>query len=332
MEDTNFKWRVKEIIKLQEQGKLVLSWTKEFGLPSYSDLNRKESEVFEEGILVGHIELISGAGVYAFTPIPGAPLPKILRGQKKLRLGEAVINLTKRLAIISTENGETVTINGLFPADPYYAQSELNRALADEGIAVWKVEIIGKDPLFQYGIQRIFNNQTLADLTGYAFDYENSVLVYAGAVGHKTSLQSIHATLIQGKPVSINHKTLYPEAGHWFANTLAIMDYSTWQTAFINHKAVPGKWQPGEYAYALFFEEDQDETDDFAVCFVERLKEVLEIPILEEWGKTLLKAGKDAYLVSELNTWGDCIRAVRIEPSGWKRLVEELLFEEKIKI
>lgn len=331
MEDTTFKWRVKEIIKLQEQGKPVLSWSKEFGLPSCSDLNRKDDNVFEDGLLIGRVEYVSGAGVYAFTPIPGAPLPKILRGQKKLRLGEAVINLTKRLAIISTENGETVTINGLFSADPYYARSELNRELAEEGIAIWKVEVIGKDPLFQYGIQRIFNNQTLADLTGYAFDYDNSVLVYAGAVGHKTSLQSIHATLIQGKQVSINHNTLYPEDGHWFSHTLAIVDYSSWQTAFINHKAVPGKWQPGEYAYALFFEEDQDETD-FAACFVKRLKEVLEIPILEEWGETLLKAGKGAYLVSELNTWGDCIYGVRIETSGWKRLVEELLFKEKIKI
>ena len=72
--------------------------------------------------------------------------------------------------------------------------------------------------------------------------------------------------------------------------------------------------------------------------FVERIKEALEVPILDEWSLTLWKQARNRRLVQDLVTGGDCILGARIDlrqgradaQADWKELISELLAQEEI--
>ena len=74
--------------------------------------------------------------------------------------------------------------------------------------------------------------------------------------------------------------------------------------------------------------------------FVERIKEALEVPILDEWSVALWKQARSRTLVQDLTTGGDCILGARIDlrqgradaQADWKDLLSELLAQEEISL
>ncbi len=67
--------------------------------------------------------------------------------------------------------------------------------------------------------------------------------------------------------------------------------------------------------------------------FVERLKEALEIPILDEWAAILWKHARNRNFVQDLTTGGDCILGARIDlQADWQELLTDLLTQEDISL
>ena len=67
--------------------------------------------------------------------------------------------------------------------------------------------------------------------------------------------------------------------------------------------------------------------------FIERIKEALEVPILDEWAGTLWRQARNRGLVQDLITAGDCILGTRIDlQADWQELLTELLSQEDISL
>ena len=116
-------------------------------------------------------------------------------------------------------------------------------------------------------------------------------------------------------------------------------DYGAYHATLIADPALPGKWQSGEdVAYILVFEEDLidgENPEAYARKLLpSRLSEVLPIPVLREWAKTIWKAGFEKGLITELTTSGECLGcfSVQLTQYVWAELISRLLKEEKIKI
>ena len=73
--------------------------------------------------------------------------------------------------------------------------------------------------------------------------------------------------------------------------------------------------------------------DRFARLFIERLKEALEFPILDEWAASLWKYACNRNYVQEMTTSGDCALGARIDlQADWQELLTELLSQEAISL
>jgi hypothetical protein len=90
---------------------------------------------------------------------------------------------------------------------------------------------------------------------------------------------------------------------------------------------VPGKWEPEDLsAYLLVFRGTLDAEDEVIRLFIERIKEALEVPILDDWEVTLWRQARNRKLVQDLVTGGDCILGARIDlQADWQELLTELL-------
>jgi hypothetical protein len=67
--------------------------------------------------------------------------------------------------------------------------------------------------------------------------------------------------------------------------------------------------------------------------FIERIKESLEVPILDEWATIIWKQARNRKLVHDLVTGGDCILGARIDlQADWQELLTELLAQEDISL
>ncbi len=149
----------------------------------------------------GYLDYDGQVGAFIFTPKPGADLPKALAHYQELSLAEAVVNAATRQATIRVNDTE-ITFTGVPIWVPGHTLlKELNEELArtNSGVIVWKLTwdergIDRQERLFQGAASRLRNGQALVHLSGYAYD-EDHALMYAGAVGYKTSLESIRGLL-----------------------------------------------------------------------------------------------------------------------------------------
>lgn len=67
--------------------------------------------------------------------------------------------------------------------------------------------------------------------------------------------------------------------------------------------------------------------------FIERIKEALEVPILDEWASTLWRQARNHEVVQDLVTVGDCILGAKIDlQADWQGLLTELLAQEDISL
>ena len=67
--------------------------------------------------------------------------------------------------------------------------------------------------------------------------------------------------------------------------------------------------------------------------FIERLKEALEIPLIDAWAVALWKHASNRKYVQKMNVGGDCILGARIDlQADWQELLSNLLSEKAIAL
>lgn len=349
-EDKYLREKVNRIIAKQKEGHIVIAAYKDgSGLPAREDLGVTLGRAaYPYDYTVGNVGFLnynSDLGAYLFTAKPGAKLPAVLAQHRPLVLAEATLDVAQR--IVKVQTGETeATFTGVQPWKGLYeVLRELNEELArvNSGIVVWKIapKETGKTKeqkrLFSEAVPRLRNGQALAHVTGYAYDADHT-LAYIGLVGYKTSLESLRVTLMCGKPllmtqdgvgdVSLIPTDKYEQA--WQAMT----EYTSHHVAFVSRMALPGKWEPEDLsAYVLVYRGTPDAGAELVRQFIERLKEALEIPILDEWAATLWKHARNRKFVQDLSTGGDCILGARIDlQADWQNLLADLLTQETISL
>jgi hypothetical protein len=345
-EDSYLAQKVRTIIALQQQGNIILAGYQDgTGLPTVHELEKRERTSYPHDFVVGDdLGFLDYTGShYIFIPTPGKKMPKALEGYKPLQLGEARIDAATRTATIQVEDTQ-ITFTGLQPWQALHRQlHEINQELAriNAGVVVWRLELIpdqsGKQHLYSKGVPFALNGQIRLDVTGYAYDTDFN-LAYLGLVGHKTGIESLRATLLQSKLVTLS----LPEDGNIMLRPLgkyeqiwqAMPEYTSHHSAFISHLALPGKWETGDaLLYLLAFRGVEDVWAELKRLFAIRLNESLEIPIQPEWAEALWEAGNKNCFLRRLETGGDCLAGVRVSlEAKWPELIGQMLQDELLTI
>jgi hypothetical protein len=349
-EDKYLREKVNRIIAKQKEGHIVIAAYKDgSGLPAREDLGVTLGRAaYPYDYTVGNVGFLnynSDLGAYLFTAKPGAKLPAVLAQYRPLVLAEATLDVAQRIVKVQTGEIEA-TFTGVQPWKGLYeVLRELNEELArdNSGIVVWKItpKETGKtkeqNRLFSEAVPRLRNGQALAHVTGYAYDADHT-LAYIGLVGYKTSLESMRVTLMCGKAlvmtqdgagdVSLIPTDKYEQAWQ------AMPEYTSHHVAFVSRMALPGKWEPEDQAaYVLVYRGTPDAGAELIRLFIERLKEALEIPILDDWAAILWKFARNRKFVQDLSTGGDCILGARIDlQADWQNLLADLLTQETISL
>jgi hypothetical protein len=347
-EDKYLREKVNRIIARQKEGKIVIAAYKDgSGLPSREDLGQELTRAaypYDYAVgKVGFLNYDSELGAYLFIAKSGEKLPPVLANYRPLTLAEATLDVEQRR--VNVQAGETsVSFTGVQPWKGLYELlRELNEELlrANSGIIVWKIipkeSSKGKpiDRLFSEAVPRLRNGQALAHVTGFAYDSDHT-LAYVGLVGYKTSLESLRVTLMSGKPLLMNQDgvadvSLIPTDKYEQA-WQAMPEYTSHHAAFVSRMALPGKWEPEDLAaYILVYRGTPEPDVELIRLFVERLKEVLEIPILDTWAMPLWEAAKDQGYICEMTRAGDCLCGFQIKlNTDWNELITTLLKKKNI--
>ena len=350
-EDKYLREKLNRIIAKQKEGKIVVAAYKDgSGLPAREDLGHalaRASYPYDYSVgNAGFLNYDSDIGAYLYTAKPGAKQPEAIARYHPISLAEATLNVRERQVHIQV--GETiVSFTGVQAwKGMHEILREINEELArvNAGIVVWKIitkeeraPTRSADHLFTASVPRLRNGQAMGHVTGYAFD-DDHALAYIGLVGYKTSLESLRVTLMAGKPVQMVHDgvgdhSLIP-IDKYEQVWQAMPEYTSHHVAFLSRLATPGKWEPDDLAaYLLVFRETPEPGAELARLFVERLKEALEIPILDTWSALLWKHARNRKYVQELKVGGDCILGAKIDlQADWQELLSELLAQKAIAL
>jgi hypothetical protein len=118
-------------------------------------------------------------------------------------------------------------------------------------------------------------------------------------------------------------------------------EYTSHHVGFVSRLALPGKWEPEDLnAYLFVFRGTPEPGKEMIQLFIERIKEALEVPILDEWATIIWKQAHNRKLIHDLVTGGDCILGARIDlrpgradaQADWQELLTELLSQEDISL
>jgi len=349
-EDKYLRDKIHRIITRQKEGKVVIAAYKDgSGLPAREDLGHALARAaYPYDYAVGNSGFLnydSEIGAYLYTAKPGVKQPEVITRYQPLSLAEAELIVQERLVRIRA--GDTaVTFSGVHTwKGMYEILREINEELArvNAGIVAWKItpkEGSEQEParrLFSGAVPRLRNGQAMAHVTGYAFDDDHS-LAYIGLVGYKTSLESLRITLMTGKSLQMvqdgeGDHNLIP-ADKYEQTWQAIPEYTSHHAAFLSRLATPGKWEPEDLtAYLLVFRDALDPNAELIRLFIERLKEALEIPILDAWAAVLWKHASDHKYVQKMNVGGDCVLGAKIDlQADWQELLSDLLAEKAIAL
>ena len=286
-------------------------------------------------------------GALWLTPKVGVELPPSLTNPKDWHPASAALDLNGRLVRIQVQAMETeITFTSInLNLKPHELLRELNRELvrANAGVYVWKVEPVNETSnavrhLFPDGdIPTLSNAHTRADVTGYAIledrPYQHTLL-YVGVAAHKTSVESLWASLVRGRGAcSLRGASLITD-GEVRMLAQALPDFGVMHAGIICRKALPGQWEAkDDSVYALVFEQGMDLEIELQKVALKRLQEALAFPIPEEWAKTIWEHGLDAGYIQRLETGGDCLGGVKIDlTKPWQELVQNLLEQEVLMI
>jgi hypothetical protein len=341
-EDYELLNQTQRIIALQKAGKLVVSRYGNYGIPKIEDLGVSESADYPGSYKIGKSGTLiyeNNSGTYIYTPTKGEKQPEAVNNYKVLELAEAEYDTGKEMITIKHKD-DLITYTGISGRDYRAILSEINKGLTKEnvGLVVWRINVIVSatvnNHLFPHGNPRATNEETSLKVTGYAFDENNKALVYLGVVGYKTSIESLKATIGQGKPVSLRVpmeqlETLQP-FGKYLKVIKPMSEYESHHCLIITSQAVEGNWEPDiNEIYIAQFTYDKSIKDQI----IDRLNEALVIPFLQEWAETIWNAGIDSGFIEEIKTGGDCLRCVKVKiKEDWQGLVEKLITSEAIAI
>jgi hypothetical protein len=310
---------------------------------------RKESElIYDWDCELGTLKALPGApyGVAVLIPFPGAQLPKALQEVKVWTVAEAVLDYSTRT--ITIQNGDSLIT---FPCvDVSVAEWQqlqaINEALMAQnaGVLAWKLSGVVSDPDIQHlypegKVPMVRNEHAQATVTGYATTTiaYNTVLVYAGVIAFKTAIESLHATLLQKKALSLDGSMANPE-GHYHMEAVFMPDFVLYHAALICDAAMPGRWGPqDENAYALVFRQPGREEADvdalLEAAVLVRLREVLPHAVKDEWAHVLFSQACEKGLIERLNTVGDCLAGARIHlDKDWTAVMNDLLAEKTLTV
>ena len=349
-EDKYLREKVNRIIVKQRDGKIIIAAYKDgSGLPAREDLGAEVGRAaYPYDYTVGSFGFLtydSELSAYIFTAKPDAKLPPVLAKYKKLALAEAELDTTTR--VIQVRVGDTlITFTG---AQSWKGLHEILREVNEEllrthtGIVVWKItkkenqNATMPNRLFPGAVPMLRNGQAMGYVSGYAYDIDRN-LIYVGLAGYKTSLESLRVTLMSNKPISMTQEdsgdvSLLP-VEKYEQTWQPMSEYTSHHAAFVARNALPGKWEPEDLStYLLVFKGSTSPEQELQRLFVERLKEALEIPILDEWGAELWKQARDQRFVQDLTTGGDCVQGARIDlQADSKGLIAGLLQQETLKL
>jgi hypothetical protein len=349
-EDKYLREKVNRIIARQKEGKIVIAAHKDgSGLPTREDLGQELTRAaypYDYAVgKAGFLKYDSELGAYLFTAKSGEKLPQVLANYQTLSLAEATLDVQdRRINILCGE--ACITFTGIQPWKGLYeVLRELNEELerVNAGIVIWKIipkeniKVRPGERLFSEAVPKLRNGQAMAHVTGYAYDSDHN-LAYVGLAGYKTSLESLRVTLMCGKPLQMTQDgvgdvILIPTDKYEQA-WQAMPEYTSHHVGFVSRLALPGKWEPEDLnAYLLVFRETPEPGKEMIRLFIERIKEALEVPILDEWATIIWKQACNRKLVHDLVTGGDCILGARIDlQADWQELLTELLAQEDISL
>ena len=350
-EDEYIKERIEELRQAQkeatENGKVLVSSYEQFWLPVLNELPDVEYLGRERHRApYGDFEPAPDApfhGALWFTPVPEAELPLVLKNIKEWMPATAVVDMNARMVKIQVEEiAITFTsINVSLNAQELLRDVNQELVRVNAGVYVYRIEPVEKASpvhhLFPDGrIPVLSIAHTRADVTGFAVlqdrPYQHT-LVYVGIAAHKTSVESLWASLIRGKGSCSMRGTSVLADGAVKMLTQPLLEFNVLHAGILCRKALPGKWEAkDDAAYALVFEDGNVESQLQALT-LKRLQETLAFPIPDDWTKTLWEYALDAEYIQRLVTGGDCRGGVRLDlTKPWQDLVQNLLEQEVLKV
>ncbi|NJC96678.1 MAG: hypothetical protein FIB03_10150 [Anaerolineae bacterium] len=350
-EDEYIKERIEELRTAQKEattnGKILVSSYEQFWLPALNDLPDVEFQGRDRYTApYGKFESVPNVpfhGALWFTPSPGADLPPVLKNIKEWLPGSATVDMNARVVRIQMEEIEITFTAINVGLNAHELLRDINQELVrvNAGVYVYRIEpvedVAPVQHLYPEGrIPALTNAHTRADVTGFAVlqdrPYQHT-LVYVGIAAHKTSVESLWASLIRGKGGCSMRGTSVLADGEVKMLTHPLPEFNVLHAGILCRKALPGKWEAkDDAAYALVFEDGNVEVQLQALT-LKRLQETLAFPIPDAWAKTLWEYALDAEYIQRLVTGGDCRGGVRLDLSKpWQDLVQNLLEQEVLKI
>ena len=347
------KERIDEISAVQKElsvkGQILCSTYEQFWLPDLNNLP-DVSYVGQERYSApyGNFQPVPNRifhGAMAFTPKPGTELPDALQNIQEWQAACATFDPNERIIRIEVADTAITFTSININLNPHELLRDINRELvrADAGAYVWKLTpVLEKSGMVQHlfpdGCVPTFSNaHTRADVTGYALladrPYQHS-LVYVGLVAHKTSVESLWASLIRGRAGASLRGVSVLSDGEVRLLSQPLTDFAVLHAGIICRKALPGQWEAkDDCAYALVFGDGKDLETDLRLVTLKRLQETLAFPIPDEWAITLWTSALEAGFIQRLETGGDCRGGVQIDLSkDWQALVQNLLEQELVNM
>jgi hypothetical protein len=351
-EDEYVKERIEELRQAQKNaarnGRILVASYEQFWLPVLNDLPEveyigRQTHRAPYGTFEPAADMPFHGALW-FTPIPGADLPLALKRDKDWIAGGAVVDMNARTVKILAEEIE-ITFTGInVSQNAHQLIEELNRELvrANAGVYLYWIEpAVQPSPLHHLypdgRIPTLSNAHTRADVTGFALLEDRPsqhTLVYVGLAAHKTSVESLWASLIRGRGSCSLRGTTVVSDGDVKMITQPLAEFNLLHAGIVCRKALPGKWEAkDDSAYALVFEPGSDLDMALQTITLKRLQEALAFPIPDAWAKTLWAHGLDAGFIQRLETGGDCRGGVRVDLNkSWQELVQNLLEQEVLTI
>ena len=351
-EDEYIKERIDEIREAEkdarQHGKIIVSPYEQFWLPVLNAMpeveyigrqrHRAPYGTFEPALKVPF------HGALWFTPNIGAELPPSLKNNKEWLPAEASVDMNARTVNIRAQDLEITFTSINVSLNARELLDEINQELvrAKAGVYVWKIAPVYESSsvhhLFPDGkIPVLSNAHTRADVTGYALledrPYQHT-LAYVGVVAHKTSVESLWASLIQGRGTCSMRGTSILADGEVKMITHLLPEFNVLHAGIICRKALPGKWEAkDDSAYALVFDQTKNTEAELQKVMICRLQEALAFPIPEQWSKAIWDYGLDSGFIQHLVTAGDCCGGVRIDlTKPWQDFVQTLLEQNILTI
>lgn len=332
-----------------DQGRLLVSSYEQFWLPVLNDLPEVEY-AGRERFRAPYGEFAPSPnvpfhGALWFTPAPGADLPPALRHAQPWSPAGALVDRNSRTATIQAAGIEITftAINISLSAHDLLQEINLELVRAQAGVYVWRIEPLDNPAapsvqhLFPEGrIPVLSNAHTRADVTGFAVLEDRPhqhTLVYVGLAAHKTSVESLWASLIRGRGSCSMRGTSVLADGEVKMLTQPLPEFNVLHAGILCRKALPGKWETrDDAAYALVFGSDDTEKE-LSLLALRRLQEALVFPLPDEWSSVLWEYGLDTGYIQRLATGGDCRGGVRLDlTKDWQALVQSLLDQQLLTL